>query len=242
MSGELLLYALVAGGLVFWLRSILGTRHGEERDRTENIISFGGETITNEPNNTFDEGSDQSHESQIEELLNNEEGVTSIANKSAEAGILDIAAADKSFDVKFFLEAVQDVFVMVVEGFGDNDKDMLQDLLADDVYSAFESAIDAREKSGETLTNEIQAINKAEIMEAKLDGKKAIITVRFVASEISVTKDSDGEIIAGHPDRSVEMRDIWTFSRDIKSRDPRWFVIETRGDFDGDNETIPNSK
>lgn len=242
MSGELLLYALVAGGLVFWLRSILGTRHGEERDRSENIVSFGGESVSNEPTNAFDDNADQSHENQIEELLNKEEGVTSIANKSAENGILDIAAADKAFDVKFFLDAVQDVFVMVVEGFGDNDKEMLQDLLAEDVYKAFEGAIDAREKAGETLTNEIQAINKAEILEADLDGRNANITVRFAASEISVTRDKEGEIIAGNADRAVEMLDIWTFSRDIKSRDPRWFVIETRGDFEGDNDTIPNAK
>ena len=58
---------------------------------------------------------------------------------------------------------------------------------------------------------------------------------------MSVTRDSDGEIISGHPDRATDMHDIWTFSRDLKSRDPRWFVTETRGDFEGDNETIPNS-
>ena len=240
MSGELLLYALVAGGLVFWLRSILGTRHGEERDRSEGVISIGNETPATDMAMNLD-ASETNSEDQIQELLNKEDGPVSIANKDAQAGLLEIAAVDKSFDVKFFCEAVQDVFAMVVEGFGDGDKEMLQDLLADDVYKAFEGAIDARASSGETLANEIQAINKVEIIESKLNGKKADITVRFVASEISVTRDADGEIIAGHPDKATEMLDIWTFSRDIKSRDPRWFVIETRGDFDGDNETIPNS-
>ena len=46
VTGELLIYALVAGGLVFWLRSILGTRHGEERDRSDNIISLDGEPLS----------------------------------------------------------------------------------------------------------------------------------------------------------------------------------------------------
>jgi len=220
VSGELLLYALVAGGLVFWLRSVLGTRHGEERDRSDNIVSLGGDPLSSDTTNAFDDGESQSNESQIEELLNKEEGVISIADKSAEIGILDIAAADKAFDVKFFLEAVQDVFVMVVEGFGDNDKELLQDLLADDVYRAFEGAIDAREKSGETLTNEIQAIKKAEIIEAKLDGKQANVTVRFVASEISVTRDAEGEILSGHPDRATEMLDVWTFSTATTRQSP----------------------
>jgi len=240
VSGELLLYALVAGGLVFWLRSILGTRHGEERDRSSNIISLDLDSAANDKADNasaFESGEDM-----IASLIENKDGVASIQGKDAEAGLMDIIAADKNFDMKFFFEAIQDVFAMVVEGFGEGDKEMLEDLLAPDVYNAFATAIDAREKSGETLSNEIQAINKAEIIEAKLDGKQANITVRFTASEISVTRDAEGEIIAGHPERAIEMLDIWTFSKDIKSRDPRWFVVETRGDFDGDNETIPNSK
>lgn len=241
MTGELLIYALVAGGLVFWLRSILGTRHGQERDRSDNVISLDGDAVTADKTSASNGASSISGEEQIEALMNKKDSVASIESKTAEAGLLEIANADKSFDVKFFLEAVQDVFAMVVEGFGDGDKKMLKDLLADDVYSAFESAIDEREKSGETLSNEIQAINKAEVIEAALVGKKANITVRFLASEVTVTRNADGEIISGHPDRFSAMRDIWTFSRDIKSRDPRWFVTETRGDFEGDNETIPNS-
>ncbi|MFK7838977.1 MAG: Tim44/TimA family putative adaptor protein [Bdellovibrionales bacterium] len=240
MTGELLIYALVAGGLVFWLRSLLGTRHGEERDRSDNIISLDRDNQTYE-NNDLNPVAPISAEDQIQNLQNDDNNVTSIESKTAEEGLLLIADADKDFDVKFFSEAVQDVFAMVVEGFAEGDREMLQDLLSDNVYTAFESAMDAREKAGETMLSEIQAIKKAEIIEADLNGKTANITVRFLASELTVTKDKDDEILSGHPDREVDMRDIWTFSRDLKSRDPRWFVVETRGDFEGDNETIPNS-
>ena len=70
---------------------------------------------------------------------------------------------------------------------------------------------------------------------------KANITVRFTADEVSVTRDSAGEIIDGHPEKLTAMRDVWTFSRDTKSRDPRWLVIETRGDFEDDNKILPNT-
>ena len=240
MSGELLLYALVAGGLVFWLRSILGTRHGEERDRSETVIAMSNDAAQAEASPDEALGL-VSNEAQITDLLDQKDGVISISNKTAETAMLDIAAADKDFDVKFFFEAVQDVFALVVEAFGQGDRELLEDLLAKDVYEAFETAITEREKTGEVLENEIHAINRAEIIDAALDGKQASVTIRFIADEISVTKDKDGEIIAGHPDRATEMRDIWTFSRDVKSRDPRWFVTETRGDFEGDNETLPNS-
>jgi predicted lipid-binding transport protein (Tim44 family) len=230
----------VAGGLVFWLRSILGTRHGEERDRSETVIAMSNDSAQAEASPDEALGV-VSNEAQITDLLDQKDGVISISNKTAETAMLDIAAADKDFDVKFFFEAVQDVFAMVVEAFGQGDRELLEDLLAKDVYEAFETAITEREKTGEVLENEIHAINRAEIIDASLDGKQASVTIRFIADEISVTKDKDGEIIAGHPDRATEMRDIWTFSRDVKSRDPRWFVTETRGDFEGDNETLPNS-
>ena len=239
MTGELLLYALVAGGLVFWLRNILGTRHGEERDRSEAFMA--GIDSEASPQDADDKTLSLSNEEQIEELIGNVGGVSEI-EATAQSGLLAIAAADKSFDMKFFLDAVQDVFVMVVEGFGKGDKELLEDLLADDVYAAFEKAIDKREKAGDTLSNEIHAINTVKILDANLKGKMASVRILFVADEISVTRDRDDEIIAGSAERTVEMRDVWTFSRDIKSRDPRWFVAETRDDVEGgDNDTIPNS-
>ena len=69
----------------------------------------------------------------------------------------------------------------------------------------------------------------------------AYITVKFVAEESSVTRDKDGEIIAGHPDKVSEMQDIWTFGRNIKSKDPSWLLCETRGDFEDDNDLIPDT-
>ena len=101
MSGELLLYALVAGGLEFWLRSILGTRHGEERDRSETVIAMSNDAAQAEASPDEALGL-VSNEAQITDLLDQKDGVISISNKPAETAMLDIAAADKDFDVKFF--------------------------------------------------------------------------------------------------------------------------------------------
>ncbi len=241
MPVDLILYALVAAGLVFWLKSILGTRHGDERQRPDPFTAHPEETRKNPDLNKLDEPQTISAQDQILELAENPKGPFSVDNKTAEYGLLEIAKAYKAFDINFFLQAAQDVFALVVEGFGKGDRDLLKDLLGDEVYKAFDGAIAQREKTGETLENEIQAIRKAQIVNAKLDGKKAVITVRFIATQTSVTRDKDSKIIAGNPDKVSEMRDIWTFSRDIKSKDPRWLVVETRGDFDEDNDTIPNT-
>lgn len=241
MPADLIVYALVAAGLVFWLKSILGTRHGEERERPDPFASSPQDDDNVIDITAQDGDAPVTAQSAIESLAQNPTATLSIENKTAELGLIDIANADKNFDINFFLEAVQDVFVMVVEGFGKGDRDLLGDLLGEDVYNAFDGAITAREEKEETLENEIQAIRKAEITAATLDGKQAIVTVRFLADEITMTKDKEGEILSGHPDKTSAMRDLWVFSRDVKSRDPRWLVTETRGDIDEDNETIPNT-
>ncbi len=241
MTAELMVYAIVAAGLIFWLRSILGTRGSDEADRPAPRLELGddGKVINLDQPEAGQKNIDKV--ALIEELAQAPKGNMEIAGPAAAAGLMDVARADREFDVNQFLQAAQDAFVFVVESFAEGDRETLRELLSPDVFTAFDGAITAREKAGETMQTEIQSIKKSEITEAYLDGKEARITVRFFAEETSVTKDENGNILAGHPDKITQMRDRWTFSRNIKSRDPRWLVVETREDGVNDNESIPNT-
>lgn len=239
MPVDLFVYALVAAGLVFWLRSVLGTRHGEEREHPNPFSASEGQ----------DSATDAS--APREEILGAEEQIMALAdkprrnygvdNKTAENALIEIAKADKSFDIDFFLEGSQDAFAMIVESFAEGDRETLKGLLSDEVYAAFEGAITEREQRRETQITDIHAIRKATVTAARQDGKMAYITVKFTADETSVTRDENGEIIAGDPDRVTKMHDIWTFGRNIKSKDPSWLVYETRGDIEDDNDLIPDT-
>lgn len=238
MPADLFVYALVAAGLVFWLRSVLGTRHGEERER---------------PPYLSPEKSDMSSENAAapEQVMGPEEQIMALAekprdnygvdNKTAENALIEIARADKAFDIEFFLEGCQDAFALIVESFAEGDRETLKPLLSEEVYTAFEAAITEREARKETQMTEIHAIRKAMITAARLEGKMAFITVKFTADETSVTRDELGEMIAGNPNRTTQMNDIWTFGRDIKSKDPSWLVFETRGDIQDDNDLVPDT-
>lgn len=241
MSIDLILYAVIAAGLIFWLRSILGTRHGEERSRAAPPIAAdaGDKAKSRNGFGTVD-GFNSGAEETISTLVKNPGAVISI-NPSAEAGLLQIAGADRGFDVKDFLNKAQDAFAIVVESFAEGDKETLIGLLKDPVYRVFKDEMIAREAREETQVTEVHAIKSAEIIDARLEKQTAFITVNFLAEESTVVKDSDGDVISGHPDRKAEMRDIWVFSRELKSRDPRWWLHETKGDFDGDNDMIPDS-
>lgn len=236
MTADLFVYAIVAAGLVFWLKTILGTRHGEEHERPNPFTSLPEEGQDSEEGTAL-----LSSEDAITKLSEEPTEFMAVDNKTAENGLLEIARADKDFDIKQFLGGAQDAFVFIVEAFAEGDRDTLKNLLDKPVYEAFDSAITAREKAGETMEKEIHAIKRSNVLEASLDGKTAYVTVRFTAEEITCTRDSEGNVIDGHPEKVAEMIDIWTFGRSVKSKDPKWLVYATRSDDPDDNETIPNT-
>lgn len=238
MAADLIVYALVAAGLVFWLRSVLGTKHGEERERSNPFL--GGESAEN---NAFENEQLKplSSEDRIASLVEDDQKNIGIKDKSAEVGLIDIAQADRDFDIDTFLEGAQDAFAYIVEAYADGDRDTLKALVSEEVYAAFDAGIDQREKDKHTQETEIHAIRKAEVLEASLVAKEARVTVRFIADQTSVTRDEKGEIIDGNPDRTTEMHDIWVFARNIRAKDPTWQLIETRGGFEEDNDLIPDT-
>ena len=84
-------------------------------------------------------------------------------------------------------------------------------------------------KAGElTLENRIVDIDSAKVTTADFANKIAELTVQFKSEIIAVTRDKDGNVIEGDVSDVVEMNDSWTFSRNVKSRDPRWTLVATR--------------
>jgi predicted lipid-binding transport protein (Tim44 family) len=116
---------------------------------------------------------------------------------------------------------------MVLEAFWQGDRETLRELCDDDVYAGFIAALDAREAAGETLDNTLIRIEETRLHSASLDGRLARIAVLFVADIAAVTRDKDGNVIAGSLDDAIESRDVWTFSRNVSARDPNWLLDET---------------
>ena len=69
--------------------------------------------------------------------------------------------------------------------------------------------------------------HKADIIGAELRARTAQVTVRFVSQLISVTRDRNGNVIDGSPEKVTDVTDVWTFARDVTSRDPNWKLVAT---------------
>ena len=64
-------------------------------------------------------------------------------------------------------------------------------------------------------------------MAVELRNRTAQIKVRFVSQIISVTRDKAGTVIDGDPEKVTDVTDIWTFARNLPSRDPNWKLVAT---------------
>jgi len=144
-----------------------------------------------------------------------------------ERGLKEIAAADRRFDTLSFLEGAQGAYRMVLEAFWKGDKDALAQLCDPEVQASFVAAIDAREAAGEKLDNRLVRIEEASIAAASFQAPVARVTVRFLADIAAVTRNAEGQVIAGSLDDAVEARDMWTFSRNVSAEGPDWLLEET---------------
>lgn len=145
----------------------------------------------------------------------------------AEAGIRAISIADSGFDAGQFLEGARSAYRMILEAYWRGDEDALRRLTDNDVYEAFASAITERKAAGQVLDNRLVTIESAVIEQAKLTSQTATVTVRFDADIAAVTRDTEGNVVAGSLTDAVPTHDVWTFSRQIRADDPNWTLVET---------------
>ncbi len=138
-----------------------------------------------------------------------------------------IAQADPEFEPEKFLDGAKMAYEMIVQAFTQSDLETLKNLLSREVYAGFESSIHDREKQGAVMQTEFIGIDSADIVDAEKNGNEVRVTVKFVSELIQFTSDKDGKVLEGEPDVVREVVDIWTFGRDVTSRDPNWKLDAT---------------
>jgi predicted lipid-binding transport protein (Tim44 family) len=225
-----LLFLVVAVIVFLRLRSVLGRRSGNERPQRYDPYSAPkgapapAESIKE---NVIAMPRRNAQESDL--AANFEERLSRFAPKGSELArkLTEIARADRGFDPAHFVDGAKGAYEMIVTAFANGNRKLLKTLLSRDVNDSFASAIAEREKQGETVDFSFVGINKADIVDAELSGRTAQITMKFVSELITSTRDKDGQVVDGDPKKVREVTDIWTFSRDLTSRDPNWRLIAT---------------
>jgi len=211
---DIFLFALVAAFFLFQLWRVLGRRTGTERPPSVppslNRLST--------PSNVLPLPVRAAPPPPV---------VTPIPTDPIEAGLAAIAAADPSFTPNGFLAGARHAFDLMVKAFAEGDTATLRPLSSDDVYDVFAAAIRERLAAKETVETKILQAQDPVIIDAHLDGRTAFVTLKFVSSQISLTRSQDGSVVDGDPDHPHDRIDLWTFSRNTRSSNPNWILTGT---------------
>jgi predicted lipid-binding transport protein (Tim44 family) len=220
---DIIFFALVAAFVIFRLSRTLGSRPDNNQvgpnrqDSNDNVVSMLNRDGTDQ--DATDDDSDRDDRAQP--------ALTDDAALAA-AGIAEIRLEDPAFDANQFLTGAKFAYEAVVTAFAAGDRETLGKLLTRDVLENFSGAIDEREERGETLETTVVGVPSADVVDARMTGRTAEVTVKFVTELMNVIRDSSGALPAGKSDSVRVVTDIWTFVRDVRASDPNWALAETR--------------
>lgn len=141
--------------------------------------------------------------------------------------LMQIVNRAPDFDPPQFLIGAEKAFRVIVTAFAAGDRNTLKTLLSDNVLQTFESAITTRETARERHRTEIKSVISTTIEDAELLGDQAAIIVRFVSDQVNVTLDAAGIPTSG-TEAVTELTDLWTFERNLKSKDLTWRLAAAR--------------
>ena len=195
---ELIIFAGVAAIVLYQLYSVLGRRVGRQPDEQPPAEAAGPAVRpADRPLEAPDEG-------------------------VSLGGLAAVRARDPSFDIGQFLAGAKGAYEMIVKAFAAGDRATLRNLLSPAVMAGFDTAIAARETEGRTEGVEFLHAPRADLEKAEMAGAGdlARLTVRFLAEFRNRSKGPEGEAVEDR--RTAE---LWTFERNLKSRDPNWILI-----------------
>ncbi|MGB0168005.1 MAG: Tim44/TimA family putative adaptor protein [Paracoccaceae bacterium] len=202
---EILVLAGIAIFLIMRLKSVLGTREGFEKPRAQSPA-----TLRSPDLKVIEGGPDADITDHVP------------AGSELAQTFTSIKAVDSGFLVSEFLSGSRAAYEMILMGFERGDLSAVRSFLSDEVIAQ-------RSSQGLQIEAEFLGIREMKINDVIFDKATdmAEITVSFISELISVVKNSDGEIIEGDEKQSKRQKDVWTFSKDLTSQDPVWFLVAT---------------
>ncbi|MGI9525129.1 MAG: Tim44/TimA family putative adaptor protein [Hyphomicrobiaceae bacterium] len=232
-----LLALIVAVFVILRLRSVLGRRTGEDearmdrqmraREAREQAAAAGDKVVTLPRRESEDAAAPQANGTSTEDIEASVRAL-GISDERIQSAVVAMVRRDPTFDLEEFMSGAKRAYEMIVTAFAEGNRELLRGLLSGEVFDGFSSAISEREERSQQIDQSFVGISKADVIDADLKDSEASITVKFLSQLISATRDQDGAVISGDPQRVMEVTDIWTFARDVTSADPNWRLVATQ--------------
>ena len=186
---DIILFAAIAGFIIYRLRSVLGKRTGFQKK-------------TNDHKPVYKNVDDKPKEDKIPSLLDNQLKLENVYKKV------------NNFDHKQFLDGAKKAFEIIITAFNNGDKKTLKNLVSNDVYLAFEKAIDNKTNNP---SSQFYSLIIDSVEDAKVDNDNISISINFISEQM--LNDDEGKI--------VKNKDTWTFEKPANSSSPIWILTQT---------------
>lgn len=184
---DIVIFAAIAAFIIYRLRSVLGKRSGFQKQAPEQ------NTIQKEQQNDI---------KKIPSLLDNELKLQNVYEKV------------NDFDHKQFLDGAKKAFEIIITSFNNGDKKTLKSLVSDNVYSAFENAIN---ENNNDPSSQFYSLVIESIEDAKVENNIISISINFISEQM--LNNDEGKIIKN--------KDTWTFEKPVNSSSPKWVLTQT---------------
>ncbi len=199
---DIIIFAVIAIFLVYRLKSILGQNSESNEQNTK--VDIKKKNYTN-----------------VVKLNSKKPDISQIDIKNK------IHKVDPSFNESDFLKGAQNFFNMVIDCFVKGNLENIVNYIDEKLIKNFQTVIDERLEEEETLRIDIKEMKSIQLQDVKIEKNNVRISVLFETEQIKVLTDKKGEIIDGDQNKSILVKDLWTFERKIQTKDLNWKLVET---------------
>lgn len=222
---DIIFFAAVAFFIFFKLFKQLGKIDQDEKKQIEEKLALKKKEILAMQKQVVEQLKKQNVIPSNSEMQASNEILNSLDESTKQNFIKILQSCKISAD--FFVKGAKSAFEMIIKAFSAGDLKDVKTLLSEKIYQGFDSAIMNRKSEGKTLTTNLIAIEKAEIISAAIISNMASVVVKFTSQQINYISDKEGNLVEGSKDEIVQLNDIWTFKKDITSPNPNWVVYTT---------------
>ena len=127
-----------------------------------------------------------------------------------------------------FLKGAKIAYETIIIAFASGNLKNIRSLLGKKVFDQFSEAVKVRENEGHISETTFIGVNSASIKEHKKINNILEVTVDFVSEIISCVKDKNNKILSGDTNKVKKVFDTWKFSKDSRSSNPNWLLIDTQ--------------
>ena len=215
---DIFILAMIAVFIINRLRNSLGKKTGNESDIAQKFSQKSSKFTESNPDKEIEKSKKQFRGSKKTILHEN----SSINEK-----LNNIVKLDSDFTVESFVDGAKKAFEYILVRYSEDDIKSLKPLLATEIFNNFSDQIKQRQNKKQKLGITILKIDEPEIIDINIEKNKlCFIKVEFKSQQVQTTRDSKNKIIDGNDNLILNIKELWTFSKEIKSKNPNWVLEE----------------